>query len=445
MQTAGLSLDQAPPLDIPARFFLTAPLMIIVAGVVALVTGSGPWASPWYLQTMGWVHLGTLGVIGFIMMGALYQMVPVVAGAPVPLIKLAKLVHAFLLLGLIGMQFGFYDSSIMGMKLGVHALMTAMLLFVLPVGYGLIVAPMKDPTVWGMRLAFVGFLATAVLGFLLARGHYAGTFPAARTLLLQVHFNLALLTWVGGLIVAVSWQVVPMFYLTPTPSKGRKTAMLVAIAISLVALMASLWIADATSRTVLIAAAPAALVVWVLHPISTLRMLSLRKRPRPDGSLLFWRAGLTVGLALVPLGLIAHFSDQARWSMLWGWWAIWGWGGLIVHGMLTRIVPFLVWFHRMSPLVGLQPVPSMRGLLAQKNIKLGLWLHLASLLCGSVGMLSPSDWLSASTGGLLIATGAVLLHSLIHVLRQFPPSAANSTLPAGNSISPAANPTPSAS
>jgi len=80
----GLSLEQAPPLSIPTFFFLLAPLFLGLAGVLLALQGSEILTSGWNLQTLGLTHLLTLGFLGMIMMGALFQMTPVVAGAPVP-------------------------------------------------------------------------------------------------------------------------------------------------------------------------------------------------------------------------------------------------------------------------------------------------------------------------------------------------------------------------
>jgi hypothetical protein len=44
MDTGGLSLDQAPPIDIPARFFLTAPLFAIAAGLLLAWQGPTSWS-----------------------------------------------------------------------------------------------------------------------------------------------------------------------------------------------------------------------------------------------------------------------------------------------------------------------------------------------------------------------------------------------------------------
>jgi hypothetical protein len=86
--------------------------------------------------------------------------------------------------------------------------------------------------------------------------------------------------------------------------------------------------------------------------------------------------------------------------------------------MLTRIVPFLVWFHRFSPLVGLVPVPSLRGLLPDRWTRRGFVVHVASVLAGIAAIVSGADWLARLTGLLLMATAAQLGHSIFHVLRQ---------------------------
>ena len=89
-----------------------------------------------------------------------------------------------------------------------------------------------------------------------------------------------------------------------------------------------------------------------------------------------------------------------------------------MHGMLTRIVPFLVWFHRFSARVGLEPVPSMRSLLSQRQIQTGFLLHVGSLLAGIVTIALQSNMLAIITGLMLIATAISLAGMLIHVLRH---------------------------
>ena len=75
-QTSGLSLDQAPPISVVLRFFLGGSLFGIAAGLWLLVHGESaliPAASAGQIMT----HLLTLGVMLSFMLGALFQMLPV--------------------------------------------------------------------------------------------------------------------------------------------------------------------------------------------------------------------------------------------------------------------------------------------------------------------------------------------------------------------------------
>ncbi len=89
---------------------------------------------------------------------------------------------------------------------------------------------------------------------------------------------------------------------------------------------------------------------------------------------------------------------------------------MILHGMLMRIVPFLVWFHRIAPQIGKMKVVSIRGLLSQQRITIGFALHLASLAVGVVAIITQTDVAARIAGALLLATGISLGGSLIHVL-----------------------------
>jgi hypothetical protein len=103
-----------------------------------------------------------------------------------------------------------------------------------------------------------------------------------------------------------------------------------------------------------------------------------------------------------------------------GWVAVWGWAGLVAHGMLSRIVPFLVWFHRFSSLVGSVPVPTMRQLLPDGRIRLALALHGAAVAVGLAAILAGWAPLARLSGALLMAAAVMLLANLAHALKQRP-------------------------
>ena len=430
MPMEGLKLEQAPPLAIPMAFFLTAPLAIAAAGALLGWEGVVATSSMWMPATVGLTHLGTLGLLAMVMWGALYQMIPVLAGTPVPAIRLARLVHALLALGVGALAYGLAHRIGWLLWSALGLLSAAFVLFVVPVGLALGRSRASTPTTQGMRLALASLVVVVVLGLLMALGHAGLPFPGLRTLWMQVHLSVALLGWVGALLAAVSWQVVPMFYLTEEPTRRSRTLSLVAIALGITLPVAVLLTqrfelahldAKLASRLAALGALPAALAVWLVHPVATLVAISRRRRKRADPSLLFWRAGLVLGVVSLVVAGAAHLLDDPLWPLLFGWLAIWGWAGTIVHGMLARIVPFLAWFHRFSPLIGQVPVPSVRKILPDRYPQVALGLHMASLAGGVVAILTTHDLAARLTGGLLVATGIALAVGMVHALRQSPP------------------------
>jgi hypothetical protein len=431
MQTSGLRLEDAPQLEIPLSFFVTAPFFIMAAGVVLLLEGAGAISSRWSPMTIAFTHLGTLGVVTMVMLGASYQMIAVVVGSPIRSRWTAHTVHGLFVIGVPALCWGIAKSSLVAMWIAIATLGPGVLFFVLPVGLALRRAPEAGPTAAGMRLAVLCFFLLAVLGIWMAHGHAGALFPGPRDLWIQVHMGLALFGWVGGLLAAVSWQVLPMFYLAKNPARrlewsvlgmtmiGTLVPVLVLALDWLGALGASPVPAD---RLAALAMLPAPIAVLVLHPAASLWSLHMRRRKRVDGSLLFWRAGL-LGAPLAGVVLcLAWLRPGERWEFLFGWLLIWGWATTIIHGMLTRIVPFLVWLHRFAPHVGRIPVPSVKKLLPDAWTRTGFKLHLTTTLLGCAAMLSASDWLSRITGLALMATSAWLLRSILHVLRQSPPA-----------------------
>ena len=81
----GLSFSQAPPILVPFRFFLSAPLFGLLAALLALWYGPSLMDSRWQSSVLALTHLMTLGFLGMAMVGAMMQMLPVVAGSPVPI------------------------------------------------------------------------------------------------------------------------------------------------------------------------------------------------------------------------------------------------------------------------------------------------------------------------------------------------------------------------
>lgn len=421
MNTGGLRLDQGPPLAVPASFFASAPVALCLLGALLLAFGAQPLASSWAPLSIAAVHLLTLGVLAPVMLGALYQMVPVVAGAPVPGITVARVVPVLLGAGAVALAAGIGGAQPWSVFAGQGLLTAALALFFGPLTVALVRAPTRSSTVWGMRLALVHLLIVAFAGVWMASGWAGGAFADHRAEWRVFHGAMALLGWVGGLSMAVSWQLVPMFWLArPLPAWCTRglLALLASGGVALmIAIISILSGADGgAGRMVALAALPSAIAVWVLHPLATAWSLSKARRRHADGARNWWTAALLAGPAALVATVWAWSDPSPRATVLAAIVVVWGWALPFVLGTLSRIVPFLVWFHRYSARVGLEVVPSMKDLLPDAVVRAGLALHVgvgaALLLAAGVG----SDGLARLAGAGMSAEGVGVGVALAWVL-----------------------------
>jgi hypothetical protein len=347
-----LSFEQAPPISIPLRYFLSAPLFAFAAGLLLAWSGPDALVSRWSPITLSLTHLLTLGFLAMAMMGALLQMLPVVAGADVPAVRMtAGVVHLFLLLGTIVLCAAFWRTTPVFFKTAVVLLSVAFVWLLAATLYAVMTAHNKNDTLASMRLALASLMVTVVLGVALASA-FAWSLGVPFPLLVRLHAAWGLVGWISLLIIGVALQVVPMFQVTPV------YPMLISrwLTWGLFALL-TLWSVANIAKPDTAAWYGPLLSVCIagglaLFSLTTLYLLWKRKRPVSDPTTSFWRIGLASLLlsALVWIAgeLVPDIATQPLYPLLLGVLFIAGFAYSIVNGMLYKIVPFLVWYHLQS-------------------------------------------------------------------------------------------------
>ncbi len=377
---AGLSYTQAPPFSVPLRFFLTAPLFALAAALVLLWQGPELFNSRWNPAMAGITHMLTLGFMGLVMLGAILQMLPVVAGTPMHRPeRVATIIYTGATIGIILFCFGLISAVPLALKAALPTLGAALLLFAALVAITLRRALPQNLTARAMRLAALMLAGTVALGLVLLSNHAFGWWLQAREQLANLHLTWGLLGWVAILIVGVAYQVVPMFQLTPAyPAKLTRWLAPGLFAILLLLAPASQLPALQLVLRILLAAGLAA------FGLATLRLQTKRRRKLPDVSLNFWRVGMLSLLSAIGFWFSAQIVQALgawqRYGMLLGVLMIVGFAVSVINGMLYKIVPFLVWFHLQSKnkAHGIT-VPNVRDILPESRTRPQMWLHFAAL------------------------------------------------------------------
>ncbi len=414
---AGLAFEQAPPFSLPLRFFLTAPLFLVAAGLLITFYPEAM-ASRWTPQALALTHALTLGFLAMVMLGAMLQMLPVVAGSTLPAPRVvARVSHIALTLGTVALMAGFLLSTPKAFTAGAVLLVAAFAVFIAAAAISLARA-VSGVTVGGMRYAVASLVFTVALGAALAllrAGWWDVPMEGANT----SHVGFGLLGWILLLVVGVAYQVVPMFQITP-PYPPRLSRWLAGAMFALLVLRA---VAPLFAQPVVIlldAGLAAGVLLFAFH---TLNLQSRRRRKLPDITLGYWRVGMASLIACVLAWLAALlwpvWANSNAYPMLLGVLFLVGFAVSVVAGMQYKIVPFLAWFHLQAQLQAKAgTIPNMKQMIDEKNMRMQFRLHLAALALLAAAVAWPTA-LHIPAGIVFALSALMLLGNLSAALRRY--------------------------
>ena len=414
-----LSFEDTPPLTVPLRFFLTAPLFAIAAAILLLWQGPAALASRWSTDTLALTHLLTLGFLVMTMVGSLLQILPVVAGVMLPRQQLsAAVVHGLLTAGALTLSAAFLAGVPLLFKLALLLLAAAFLWLLVACTLGLWFSSGTSATLAAVRLALVALLLTVGLGLTLASA-FAWPLNLPLMQLTQLHVSWGLLGWVGLLVIGVAYQVVPMFQVTPLYS-AHLTRWLAPLLFALLLVYSAIEMSPAQPSQWLILPSLLIALGLMVFAGATLYLQWRRKRPKADVTILFWRAGLVSLLLAAALWIIDHLMPHglALSPLTLGMLFIIGFAYSVINGMLYKIVPFLVWYHLQSQVAGRGMVPNVKLILPDAGAKRQFYAHLVALLL----LLAATIWPAALTQVAALAfciSSCWLLHNMIAACRVY--------------------------
>ncbi|HFC53639.1 MAG TPA: hypothetical protein ENJ43_04325 [Gammaproteobacteria bacterium] len=419
MKTAALSLEQTPPLSVPLRYFVTAPLFVMLAATLLLWFGPVALSSRWTPQLLAATHLVTLGCLTMVMFGATQQLLPILMASPLPRPRLTSaLVHILLTGGTLLLAGGMLSGAPYLFQGAAGMLGAGILLFVGVTLDALRRSRSGHDTVWGIALALVALLVTAGAGLVLAGGYALGWYVVPRSLT-NLHLVWGLLGWVGLLVVAVAYQVVPMFQLTPAYPPILMRWLAAVLLLSLLSWSVGRLLPAA--RPLSLGAGTVVVAGYGLFAFTTFWLQHRRSRRVADVNLDFWRVGLVSLLLALLLWSSAPLGHSSVGELLLGVLLIAGFAMSIINGMLYKIVPFLIWLHlnnRMQAEGRWEKIPNMRELISPRQSRWQFRLHSVALLLLLAAVVWPASF-TRPAALLLFCSQALLGWNFLGALRIY--------------------------
>jgi hypothetical protein len=422
MIQAGLQMEQAPPVSVPFRFFLTAPVFLLLAAAALLWRGPEALAARLSPAAIAIAHLVALGFMAMVMIGAMMQMLPVLQGTPVPRPRTtAALTHAGVGLGTLALAAGFLYGERWLLQAGALALAAGFLSFAAAVLVCLARAPRQNQAVVSMWLAFASLLVAVVFGLMLA-ALYGWGIALPNASVHSLHPGWSLLGWTGLLVAGVGFELVPMLQMTPHYPKPMARYMGVAILAILALWSVALWIDEGRWGVVAAGCAAAVAAAYALFALVTVVLQQRRRRRLGDVTLDFWRVGMgsLIGASLAWGVRVAWPGAGSAESLdiLIGVLVMFGFAGSVISGMLYKIMPFLVWFHLQSAGGPGTRAPNMKQILPDARQRLQFRSQVLALVLLCAAALWPGAFVYLAA--LALGAAAVLLEvNVLTVARAY--------------------------
>lgn len=380
----ALATEMAPPFTLVAHFFIAAVVFLLLSALTLI--GMADQLGSYVISSSiaAFAHLFLLGFVMMVIFGAMYQLLPVVLEIPLFSKDFAYVQFYMYVIGFSLMIVGFHDDT-WHLLIPYGGFMTYLSMAVFCVNVFLTFCKLeKNSVVSNYLLMGTIFLMASVtvgvlLGFVLGHGMLSIDVDAW----VKAHILGTLGGFVMMIIMGVSMVLIPMFSLAHGFNEVYiKTAFymhVIGVSTGMIALIASLssWIVYGSFCIIFVS--------LITYLIQMAIIFKTRVRKQNDywvKNVVFSYVALVGAMVLLVTALL-----KAENSFFFASAILFFFGFLLafIVGHLYKILPFLIWYKKFSPLVGKQKVPLLHQMIHTKAADLQAFVLFGASLILSLG------------------------------------------------------------
>ncbi len=401
-----LATQMAPPFNLVAHYFIAGAFFYIITSLtLPFYAGElGGFAVSTKLAALS--HLYLLGFVMMIIFGAMYQLIPVILEIPLFSKDFAYIQFYLFLSGLLIMIYSFADeSALVLLPYGSLLVLISMLIFTVNV-----FLTYKNIENWSITAKYIFvsnifLFAGVIFGFLAALNLQYGFLEIDILKIVISHIFAVLGGYVMMTIMGVALVLIPMFSLAYGFSQKAIERGFYFITVGLLlfiyAVLTDLfWMEVGGFLSVIISFGLFAYQMQLIY----------RGRVRKQND--YWAKNMTASfiffLLSITVFLLSYIFEWQRGVVFGGYLFFFGFLATIIVGHIYKILPFLVWYQRYSPLVGKQKVPMLHDMVVEKVADIQFWLTLAGIIISSIGVLG-SIKILFTAGAVVMALSAFLV------------------------------------
>jgi hypothetical protein len=378
--TKNLATQMAPPFVLVAHYFIAGAVFYAISSFLLPFYADDIGGYFLSNQIAGLVHLYLLGFVMMVIFGAMYQLIPVVLEIPLFSKDFAYVQFYIYLVGIVIFCLSlWYESLIQLLPYGALMVYISMLIFIVN-----LFLTYKNLEHWTLVAKFIFvsnlfLLFGAGMGFFISLDLIYGFFGDILKSL-SVHIAATIGGYVMMSIMGVGMVLLPMFSLAHNFSQKPMEWAFYAMTLGLLGYIIASFL---QWQTVLYLSFALILVAIILGIYQMYSIFKARVRRQND----FWAKNMIASFLslIVCLDFIvfAILGDEQRYLMAFGFLLFFGFFIFFIVGHIYKILPFLVWYQRFSPLVGKCKVPMLHQMIKERVADVQFWVSVVGIfMCG---------------------------------------------------------------
>lgn len=394
-----------------AIFLLVIPILLIFSTEAFL----GHYFHP---KVLAIGHLTTLGWITFIIIGSLYQLIPVITNEKIHSPILACIVYLLMLIGtvLLSISFWIFDVGFI-IETAASFLFLGITLFLIN-----ILLTVKDSKEKNIELDFIQasmfwFWLTAFIGLLLAFNFRFTFLPKEHLYYLKVHAHIGLIGWFLCLIIGVASKLIPMFLLSGKLNTKNLTYSYYLINLGLLGFIIDALFYNGMDRVIIYFIIVFLAIIFFLIYIAN--AFKTRARKKLDINLKY--TYISFFLIFIPiilwvtlkLDLISDKYIKQQISIAIVYSLLFGFITFLILGQSFKNLAFIVWLKKYQEISGKAKTPLPKDLYSEKYVTIQLYVFITSYIIILSGIII-SNSLS-----IIIGAASLLITAVLYNLNVF--------------------------
>lgn len=406
-----ISQDFAPPFKLVAPFFIIGVIFYLCSSIFTFSVNL-ELLDFHNSNILAYTHMFLLGFVMMIIFGAMAQLIPVTLEVGHFSIEFYYIIYPLLLIGTILMVYGF---SINAQFISYGGIFVFISMIIYLVELFLTIKKVEKFTniIKSLIVSNLFLLIGIIFGIIMALT-YAGVLDFDVQRLVKAHIFSVIFGYIIITIMALSLILLPMFGLSHNfslkPINNSVVILTVAIILNIISSIFELSILIYISYLLVITA----LLIYFYQIYLIYKTRARKENDIYVKSLYFSFAAFILSISLALMYFITKYEGFIYSSI---WLFINGFITYIIIAHLYKIVPFLVWFEKFSPLVGKQKVPMLFEMIPIKSSNYQFTFGVIGVITSTLSLIFLQDDIFKAGISFIVISAIFLLKNLIFMIR----------------------------